>query len=229
MYNIPGVSDFKSAFDRDFGFSTTGVNATAQATTGTTGAILTVVPVDLGQGYTGTPKVTITDANDGPGQGATATANVANGQVTSYTVNTPGTGYVAPVVTVTAGGVDPTNMDYIRDTDILRALTAAGVNFNQALWGSQETFTYAFLMKAAHFLCINLKGSNQGLRGHGGDWLRAAFAVGDISASYQFPPQIMNSKILAPLMETTYGCQYLQLVAPQLVANMRAVWGHTKP
>lgn len=199
------------------------------------GQIVAINPVDLGSGYTSAGKVKIVDSNDGPGQGATATCSQANGQITGYTVTAAGSGYLAPVVAVTGGGVDVTDLNYVQDQDVNKAITQTMVNFNQGLWGNpgnpedQAVFNAAFLAKAAHFLCLNLKASTQGLRGRGGEWLRNAFAVGDISSNYTIQETIGRSKILAPLMETTYGCLYLQMVSPRLVANVRSVIGWTKP
>ena len=228
-YSVPGVSDFKVLYDRDFPFSSEATNATATALADNTGALVSVTPNCLGNGYASVPFVQIFDANDGPGFGGQATATLLNAQIVGYTVTATGQSYVSPVVMVTGGGVDPSNMDFVRDSDVIKALTAAGVNFNCAFWMTQDEFNYAYLLKAAHFLCINLKASTQGLRGRGGEWLRQAFNVGDIGSTFQFHDRIARSRILAPLMETTYGSQYLQLIGPKLVANVRAVVGHTKP
>jgi hypothetical protein len=223
------VAEFKANFDRDFAFSAQGNQATATAQINSSGQLISVTPVDLGRGYTSAPTVKIVDADDGPGQGASVTANLSGDQVTSYTVNAPGSGYVNPLAFLSGGGVDDTNLSWIRDRDINKALTAAGINFNCALWDSQDEFSYVFLLKSAHFLCLNLKAASQAIRGRGGEWLRTAFNVGDVSAQYQIPDWMLRSKILGPLAETTYGCQYLQLLAPKTIGNARAVIGHTKP
>lgn len=229
MFVLPGVSDFKAQFARDFPFASEAVQATAAATFNVNGVITAVTPVDRGLGYTSRPTVIVVDGQDGPGDGAVVVAILTNGQISGYTVMNGGTGYVAPQLTVQGGGLDDTNLDYVQDFDVRRALLAAGVNFNAALWADQPTFTYAFCLKAAHFLCVNLKASTQGLRGRGGEWLRNAFSVGDISAAYTLPDKIVKSPILGPLLETTYGNQYLQLVAPQLVGNVMAAVGWSKP
>ena len=229
-FEIPGVASFKTQFFRDFPYASLSTNASATATANTAGQIVAITPVDLGNGYTGAAAVLIIDADDGPGTGATATSNYANGQITSYTITSPGSGYANPVVVVTGGGVNGTNTDYVTDQDILNALTATKANFNQSLpWTDQSVFTYAYLLKAAHFLCLNLKAASQGIRGRGGEWLRNAFAVGDMSSSYTIPERLLRSNIIGPYLETTYGMQYIQIVAPFLVANVRAAIGHTKP
>ena len=228
-YTIPNVPEFKDYFDRDFPFSTGGVNATATATADVTGVVVSLVPDGLGQGYTSAPTVSITDEGDGPGHGATATASISNGQVTGYSLTAGGSGYVNPIVTVKGGGVDDTSMLAIRGKDVQKALDMAGVNFNVALWANQTEVNIAYLLKAAHFLCLNLKASALGLKGRGAEALRNAFNVGEISAAYQLPDRIVNSRILGPYLETTYGYQYLQILAPRIVANVQTAWGHTKP
>lgn len=75
-----------------------------QAQRDSLGFVQSVVPANLGTGYTSTPTVSI---SGGGGTGATATANVnlTLHQVTSYTITNHGTGYTSGVtVTVTGGG-----------------------------------------------------------------------------------------------------------------------------
>lgn len=232
QYTTPGVSDFKSFFDRDFPYSSQGVNATAQASINLDGQIIAINPVDLGKGYTGIASVIITDGNDGPGNGAAASSVYSpsnGGQIIRYTVTAPGIAYKSPVVTVKAGGIDDTNMNYVRDVDITNAMTMALKNFNQANFPDQDTYNIGVLLKTAHMLCLRLRAASQGARGRGGEWIRTAFNVSELGASFDFPDKIKRSAILAPFMETTYGCQYLQLISPNLVANVRSVIGHTKP
>ncbi len=54
------------------------------------GAITSVVPGQLGQGYTVAPLVSV---SGGGGSGLQVTANLSNGSVTSYTVSSGGSGY----------------------------------------------------------------------------------------------------------------------------------------
>lgn len=68
---------------------------------GTPGALAALVLNSAGTGYTTAPTVAITG---GGGSGATATAQVANGKVTGFTITDPGTGYTsAPTVALTGG------------------------------------------------------------------------------------------------------------------------------
>jgi hypothetical protein len=64
------------------------------------GTITGVYPGSLGYGYANTPAVTV---SGGGGSGLAVTANVVGGQVTSYTVTNPGTGYTGcPSIAVAA-------------------------------------------------------------------------------------------------------------------------------
>jgi hypothetical protein len=80
--------------------------ATAYLTEGAVSAYLT----DTGNGYSANPVVTIAAPPAG-GTQATATATVADGHVSAFTITNPGSGYTeAPVVTFSApsGGTAPT-------------------------------------------------------------------------------------------------------------------------
>jgi hypothetical protein len=60
------------------------------------------IVTDGGQGFTSAPTVTL---KGGGGTGATATATIADGQVTSVTITNPGSGYTSPpTITFTGGG-----------------------------------------------------------------------------------------------------------------------------
>ena len=77
------------------------VPATAKAATWAFGGIADIVVVNPGVGYNHPPTVTIGDAT-GSGNYATAIATVVpGGAITGFTLLTPGSGYTAPVVTIT--------------------------------------------------------------------------------------------------------------------------------
>ena len=121
-------------------------------------------------------------------------------------------------------GANPgTNRAAVMDQDITNALTAAGMNTNVELWSTQAEYTYASNLAAAHFLVTNLLAAAQGLRGQG-EWLVQAKSVDQISTTYAIPERILNSPTLAQFSKTTYGMQYLHLLAPRLVGNVMAIW-----
>jgi len=69
----------------------------------TGGGITGVFPGTLGFGYVTAPAVTATTQIGATGSGLAVTANVAGGQVTSYTVTNPGSGYAGcPTISVAA-------------------------------------------------------------------------------------------------------------------------------
>ncbi len=100
------------------------------------GPVAVVTLTDGGTGYSATPVVTIDDVY-GTGSGATASATVAGGVITDITF-TGGTGYSAPIVTITdATGIDATATATIGGTltggirkfvDKVPGLTPAGAN-----------------------------------------------------------------------------------------------------
>jgi FtsP/CotA-like multicopper oxidase with cupredoxin domain len=67
---------------------------------------LTIAVTNGGSGYTAVPNVTISAAPGGAGSGATATAILSTGSVTSVT-GTGGSGYVSPTVSFSGGGIAP--------------------------------------------------------------------------------------------------------------------------
>jgi hypothetical protein len=115
-----------------------------------------------------------------------------------------------------------TNLAKVTDADITSALLAAGINSNAGLWSTQAEYTYVYNLLAAHYLCVSLLSAAQGIRG-AGTWLTQSKTVGDITEAYAIPERIMKSLTLAPLSKTTYGCQFLSLIAPRLVGNVMAI------
>ena len=86
------------------------------------GAIQEIRIDNPGSGYTSSPVVTILDAY-GTGTGATASATVANGEITAITVNNAGSGYSAPVVSITGGaGVDGAASAYLNPATVTGGL-----------------------------------------------------------------------------------------------------------
>lgn len=118
--------------------------------------------------------------------------------------------------------------DVVMDIDITNALQDAGVNFNEGLWGNQQSFTVGYLLLAAHYLVTNLRASSQGISGQY-EWMQTGKGVGPVNESLQIPDRIMANPELAMLTKTTYGAKYVLFIIPQLSGQMFTVCGRTNP
>lgn len=123
---------------------------------------------------------------------------------------------------------DQTDLTKVRDVDVQRGLTQAGVSVNPALFDTQARYSEAALVLAAHFLCQNLLASSQGLQS-AAQWLTSSKAVGNISEAFSIPDRIAKSPILSAYSKTQYGMQYLAMVTPYLVGNVQHAEGATLP
>ena len=228
-YQLPTVPDFKAQFSvRDFPYAVPvaggGSGAQAIPTIGGTGSGITSWAVAAG-GF-GYPANKVPDGivQYGGGVGATVRIVVTAGVVTSVGVVEAGYGYIdqnnPPQLYISNGLGDNTNVDLVTDFDIAGAQArATQFNITQRIFGSQQAFSIAYGLLAAHYLCLALLASGTGLAGKA-DWLTNAKTVGNVSESYSIPDRILRSPILSKLSKTTYGAQFLELVAPNLVGNM---------
>jgi hypothetical protein len=123
---------------------------------------------------------------------------------------------------------DQTDKSKVRDVDVTRGINSAGINFNPAIWPDQATFAEAFLLLAAHFLCVNILNSSQGL-GSQSTWLMNQKHVSSMSGSYAIPEQVKEDMFLSRLATTGYGSEYLFLLAPLLIGNFQSVAGFSHP
>lgn len=114
---------------------------------------------------------------------------------------------------------------YVLDSDITKAFGEAIIAFNQYLCTGIPSITTAFLYMTAHFLCLDIRESFQGINGVGTNIVNAR-SVGNVSESYSIPERYLTP-ILLEYTKTTYGLRYLNMVAPRLVGNIRAVFGGT--
>jgi len=230
-YVLPTIGGFKAQFVRDFPYATplnpSGVtNASASASINDAGSVTAIAVDTAGSGYgTTAPGVVI---YGGGGLGATATASLTAGAVSTIAVTNAGYGYqTAPYVYLAVG--DNTNTEKVTDWDIARGITTATqFNLNAGLFSSQAAFTYAYNLLAAHYLCETVIAGGTGLFGKD-DWLTRAKSVGDVSQTFDIPKRVLNSPFLAKLSKTTYGAQFLELVSPQLIANMAPFHRYTLP
>jgi hypothetical protein len=99
------------------------------------GGGITGVTVLNGGSFTTTPDVTFIGAN-GTGNSAIGTANLSNGVVTSVTINSQGSGYVAPVIaSFSGGGAAP--------LEIVRSVTSPSDGMNYSLSVPMDSGTVA--------------------------------------------------------------------------------------
>lgn len=116
----------------------------------------------------------------------------------------------------------------VNDSDIQNAISEAGFDFPQGLFSTQSNFTLGYLYLSAHFLVLNLRNSSQGIAGQY-NWLTVSKGVGSVNGAYGIPQRILDRPQFAMIAQTTYGAKYLQFILPQLVGNIGASFGNTKP
>lgn len=121
---------------------------------------------------------------------------------------------------------DQTDLTKVRDIDVTRAFTSAGANFNVGLFPNQAIYSEAFLLLSAHYLCVNILASTQGLGGQA-TWLTNSKAVGSVSEGISVPDRILRSPTLSIYSRTMYGMTYLSIIAPLLVGNVVCIEGTT--
>lgn len=118
--------------------------------------------------------------------------------------------------------------DVVMDSDITKAISEAGFNFNDSLFSNQSKFTMGYMYLAAHHLVINLRASSQGIAG-AYSWLQASKGVGSVNESFSIPQRILDNPNFAMLSKTMYGAKFLSLILPQLVGQAFIVCGGTQP
>lgn len=225
-YGFPTVAEFKSQFTRDFPYAVPAWGALGSISM--VAGVITLVTVTVGgRGYAEAPSVAVVDRN-GPGAGATFDATVANGKVTAITVVAGGTGYVDPVLVITGGAGDDTDLRKVTDDDIDGASIDAQFNVNQDLFDTESEFKRAFAYLQAHMLVEKIAAATQGL-GSQYNWITVAKSVGNVSESFQVPSSILDNPMLAAFGRTRYGALYLQIIAPMLVGNMMTTFRQSLP
>lgn len=233
-YVSPTISDFKQQFGRDFPFATPaevpdGVVLPVGTPVTNGNSVTGITLVSPGSGLkTGTVNVVL---YGGGGSRATANVTIAAGIASGFAVTNEGIGYTsAPNLYVPVPGQgDNTDKKKVTDYDIARAITMAlAFNMTQALFGSQDAFTTAYDLLAAHYLCETLQAGMTGLRGQA-DWLTKSKTVANVKQDFEIPDRILKSPYLGKLSKTTYGAQFLELVSPQLIGNVQSFRGQTNP
>lgn len=237
-YILPSISEFKAQFLGDFPWAVppaakggSGAVITITSATGPNQSLVTgdVVLTAGGTLYANTPTIIV---QGGGGTGAIIVPTVVAGVITALTLLSGGYGYSVPSairVYISSGAGDNSAEDKVNDFDIATAQIAAmQFNMTQGLFGSQQAFTYAYNLLAAHYLCKILAASAAGLAGKG-EWITNSKSVGDVSESYNIPDRIMRSPYLSRLATTTYGISFAELVLPSLIGNTASFHRCTLP
>lgn len=123
-------------------------------------------------------------------------------------------------------GTDPNVA--ILDSDISSAFQFTNINFNPDFWGDQGSYTLGYLLLSAHYLCMNIRASSQGLNGQF-NFTQQSKNVGSVAEAFGIPQRILDNPDWAMLCKTNYGAQYLQLLLPQLTGQIYSVHGSTRP
>jgi hypothetical protein len=118
--------------------------------------------------------------------------------------------------------------NYILDEDIEKAFQEAQIVFNQSLFGTDAQITLGYLYLAANYLVNDIRASQSGLSGKGAFSVTSR-SVGNVSESYGIPEAYLNNPVYQFYTQSPYGLKYLSLVLPQLVGNVGAVFGATRP
>ena len=116
----------------------------------------------------------------------------------------------------------------VTDTDIAVAFQDTNADINTAMWANQQTYTIAYLLLAAHFLCINIRNASQGVMGQG-TWIQNAHGVGSVSQSMTIPQKIQDNPAWAAYCSTSYGLKYVVMAVQQSVGVTFHIVGETQP
>jgi len=116
--------------------------------------------------------------------------------------------------------------DYIMDSDIEKAFAEATINFNESLFGTDESLKITFLYLSAHYLVNDLQTSQQGL-GSSGFFPVSSRSVGGVSESYAIPTWMLDDPVLGAFSTTRYGQKYISLIKPLLIGNVVVYEGAT--
>ena|GEM_PF-914752 len=228
-FTIPTVSDFKSQFSRDFPYAVPAYGASGIASINISGVVTSISLGAGGFGYATVPTVIVGAAPGDLGTGATVTASIAGGQVTGFTVTNGGSNYgQPPIITITGGAGDPSDLSKVTDNDISGAIFDAQFNINQALFPTQQFFSRAFLYLAAHQLVEKLLAAQEGM-GSQYSWLTVSKSIDSVTEGFQIPERIAQDPMLSHFSKTRYGAMYLQIISPQLIANVFVAFRETLP
>lgn len=116
----------------------------------------------------------------------------------------------------------------VTDNDIAKAFTQANFSINQGLFSTQQDYTTAYMLIAAHYLVLDIRLATQGLNSSY-QWALQSRTVGSMSESYAIPPTLQKNPFLTMLSQTGYGGKYLTLLLPLMNGNILSIPGQTLP
>ncbi|RTL04660.1 DUF4054 domain-containing protein [Candidatus Dependentiae bacterium] len=119
---------------------------------------------------------------------------------------------------------DPTNINYVCDSDIQTAINEAQINFNSGLFGDYAT--PIFMYAAAHALVISIRNSGMGLASQAKFALESTSA-GGISISNNINDRFAGDPLFSEYLQSGYGKKYLDLVYPFTIGNVVVNCGTT--
>lgn len=123
-------------------------------------------------------------------------------------------------------GTDPVTS--VLDVDIASAYNMVNVNVSQSLWPNQQAYTLGYLFAAAHFLCLNLRASSQGINGQY-NWIQNSKSVQGVAEGFTIPQRLVDNPFFAMLTKTNYGARFFELVYPRLMGQVFIAHGRTLP
>lgn len=117
------------------------------------------------------------------------------------------------------------NFDVVCDLDITNAYAESCINFNSALFSSDQDKILAYLYLSAHFVVndLNAGGTSGGNVDAG---LVNSKSVGNVSVSSTIPDHYLKSGY-AFYATTTYGRKYIDMIRTRAIGNMVAIAGGT--
>jgi len=125
-----------------------------------------------------------------------------------------------------APDTDPSNLNYILDADINRAISDALINFTPGLFETDAKTTSVFMYLAAFYLVMNLQLSSQGV-GSKSNFPISSKSVGGVSVTFMIPERYMKDPYIAMLAQNGYGVNYLSFVLPYTIGNVKTIFGTT--
>ena len=114
-------------------------------------------------------------------------------------------------------------LNYTQDSDILNAYNEAKVNFNENLFGNEQTALMIFLYLAAHYLTIDFNNA-LGINNVG---IPTSKSVGSVSEGYTIPQWLNEDAALSVYASTGYGVKYASLIRPYKIGNIMLFQGRT--